>query len=181
MDRQKVMFPLTYFSCGAQARRKPAIPLDLAPTKQVLPQGRFKISNKTQMTIIGKTNRLMNQEGRESYGKEAAVGNTAILQGNDDFVGAANEFEAACAEESTARERLQRAGNLTGNATGKANDYEEEKLEENVARNQMQPARNPVEQAMGEVKNIFGGGNSLGKQSALPSTHTRWGFPVALP
>ena len=35
MNRQKVTCLLTYFAWGAQARRKPAIPLDSAPTKQV--------------------------------------------------------------------------------------------------------------------------------------------------
>ena len=74
-----MMFSLTYFFSGAQARRKPAISLDSVPTKQVLPQGRFKIFNKAQSTMSGKTNRLVNQEGRYSYGEKAAEGVTAIL------------------------------------------------------------------------------------------------------
>ena len=78
-----MMFSLTYFFSGAQARRKPAISLDSVPTKQVLPQGRFKIFNKAQSTMSGKTNILVNQEVRDSYGDKAAEGVTAILQGDD--------------------------------------------------------------------------------------------------
>ena len=63
-------------------------------------QGRFKIVNKPQVKMSGKTNRLVNQEGRESYGNKAAEGATAISQGNDKSVGADNEFESACTEES---------------------------------------------------------------------------------
>ena len=105
MDRRKWTCPLTYFSSGAQARRKPAIPMDSAPTKKVLPQGWFKIVNNLQATISEKTNRLVNQEGRESYGDEAAEGATAILQGNNKFVGAYEYFEATTTEESAARAR----------------------------------------------------------------------------
>ena len=78
--------PLTYFASGVQARHKLAIPLDLVPTKQVLPQERFKKGNKPQTTMSGNTNRLVNQEGRESYSNEATEGATAILQGDDEFV-----------------------------------------------------------------------------------------------
>ena len=52
MNRQKVTCPLTYFAIGAQAHRKPAIPLDLAPNKQVLLQGWFKIYNKRQNNTL---------------------------------------------------------------------------------------------------------------------------------
>ena len=61
IDRGKVTCPLTYFASGAQARSKPAMPLDSAPTKQVLPQGQFKIDNKPQATMSGKTNIIVNQ------------------------------------------------------------------------------------------------------------------------
>ena len=86
--------------------------------------------------MIGKTNRLVNQESRENYGDEAAEGATAILQGGDKFVGADDEFEAARAEknafdvaraeESTSRVRLQRAGNMVGHAMGTANERKED-------------------------------------------------------
>ena len=132
MDRQKVTCLLTYFASGAQAYHKPAIPLDSAPTKQVLPQGRFKIVNKPQETMSGKTNRLVNQEGREIYGNEATEDATEILQGDDEFVGADDEFEAARAYESAASSRLQRSGNLAGHATGKVINHKEEKTEENA-------------------------------------------------
>ena len=121
MDRKIVMFPLKYFASGAQALHKPAIPLDSAPTKQVLPQGRFKTANNPQATMNGKTDIMVNQEVRESYDNEAAEGATAIFQGDDDFVGAENEFEAACAEESAARTRSKRAGNMSGHAAGTEN------------------------------------------------------------
>ena len=105
MNRRKVTYPLTYFASGAQARQKQDILLDSSPTKQVLPQGRFKIENKPQATVSGKRNRLVNQEVRDSYGDEAAEGAAAIFQGGEDFVGADNKFEAAHAEESVARAR----------------------------------------------------------------------------
>ena len=50
--------------------------------------------------MSGKTNRLVNQENRESYDEKAADGVTAILQGNDKFVGEDDEFVAAYAEEN---------------------------------------------------------------------------------
>ena len=78
--------------------------------------------------MSGKTNRLMNQE---SYGDEAAEGATAISQCGGEFVDTDNEFEeahaeenvfdAACAEESAARARSQRAWNLDRHTTGTAN------------------------------------------------------------
>ena len=56
------------------------------------------------------------------------------MQGEDEFVGSDNEFEAAraeenafgtaCAEKSTTRARSQRAGNLAGHAAGTANERE---------------------------------------------------------
>ena len=114
-------------------------------------------------------NKLVNQEGRESYGDETSEGVTAILQGSNEFVGSDKEFEAerteenvfdaVRAEESTERERSQRSGNLFRHATGTAKEREEDEAEGNVAGNHMQPARNPVDQATGEVETTFGGGN----------------------
>ena len=87
--------------------------------------------------MSGKPNKLVNQESRENYGEEAAEGTTAILQGDDEFYGADNKFEESRAEEnafnairteeSAARERLQRAGILSGHATGTENKPEEDK------------------------------------------------------
>ena len=102
-----------------------------------------------QATMSGNTNILMNQENRESYVDEAAEGATAISQGDDKFVGVDKEFEASRAEESAARARSQRAGNLAVHAAGTANERKEDEAEENTVRNCMQPARNPVEQATG--------------------------------
>ena len=45
-----------------------------------------------------KTNKLVSQESREEYGKEAAEGATALSQGEEEFDGAGNEFEEACAD-----------------------------------------------------------------------------------
>ena len=111
----------------------------------------------------------MNQEDRERYGNEDAKGATVISQGNVEFVGADDVFEAARAEESVARARLQRAWNLDMHATGTATEREEDESEENAARNHMQTARKPLEQATGEVKTIFGGVNGWGNESAPPS------------
>ena len=177
IDRRKVTCPLTYFVRGTQARRKPAIPLDSAPNKQVLPQGRFSISNNPQVKISCKMNILLKQEGRESYGDEAVEGATAILQGDDEFVGADDEFEAACAGESATRARSQRAVNLSGHATGTANECEDDKAEENTARNRTRPLGNPVEQVTGEVETIFRGGNIWGNKRALPPTPHKLGIP----
>ena len=69
----------------------------------------------------------MTQEGRESYGDEAAAGTTSILQNNDNFVEAAADFDAARAEESVVRARLQRVGNFTEHTTGMVAESEEEK------------------------------------------------------
>ena len=108
-----------------------------------------------------KTKKLMNQDSRDDYGNEKAEGATAISQGDDEFDGADNkfdeaddEFEEARAEEkafdtarvdeSMARARSQRGGNLAGYATGTANNPEEDKEEENAEGNHKQPARNPV-------------------------------------
>ena len=39
--------------------------------------------------MSGKTNKLVSQESREEYGKEAAEGATALSQGEEEFDGAA--------------------------------------------------------------------------------------------
>ena len=137
MDRKIVMFPLKYFASGAQALHKPAIPLDSAPTKQVLPQGRFKTANNPQATMNGKTDIMVNQEVRESYDNEAAEGATEILQGDENFFGADAKFEEARAEESATRARSQRAGNLAGHAIGTDTERKDNEEEENAARNRM--------------------------------------------
>ena len=128
------------------------------------------------MSIIGKTNRLVNQESRESYGDKTAEGDTSISQGDDEFIGAENKFvaaraeqnvfDAAHAEESETRACSQRAGNLAKRATGKANKREEDEADGNAAGNHTQSTRNPVEQATGEVKTIFGGGHGWGNEIA---------------
>ena len=64
-------------------------------------------------------------------------------------MGADDKFEASFVEESAARSRLQRAGNLDGHTTGTATKRKEYKAEENAVSNHMQPARNPVDQATG--------------------------------
>ena len=104
--------------------------------------------------MSGKTKKLVNQESKENYGDEVAEGATEILQINDKFDGADDEFEearveenafdAARAVESMARARSQRAGNLAGNATGTAKDPKKDEEEENTAGNRKHPSRNPV-------------------------------------
>ena len=84
--------------------------------------------------MSGKTNKLVNQESSENYDDEAVEGATAISQGDGKFDGAddgfeearaeENVFDAARAEESAARSRSQRAGNLAGHATRTANKRE---------------------------------------------------------
>ena len=76
MDRKKVTYLLTYFASGARSFRKSAIMMDSAPNKQVFLQGWFKIVNKPQAMMSGKTNRLVNEEVGESYGDKAAKGAT---------------------------------------------------------------------------------------------------------
>ena len=115
----------------------------------MLPQGQSKIYNTQQAAMSGKTNKLVNQEGRERYGGEAAEGATSISQGGKEFVGSDDEFEAARteentpnearAEESAARARSQRAGNLARHATGTANERDEDEAEGNTAGNRRQP------------------------------------------
>ena len=86
--------------------------------------------------MSGKAKKLINQESREDYGKEATEGATLLSQGDEEFDRADDEFEearteenafdAARVEESAARARLQRAGKIFGYATGTANEPEEE-------------------------------------------------------
>ena len=49
--------------------------------------------------MSGKTNKLVNQEGRESYYYEAVEGATVISQGDDEVFGGDDNFEASRAEE----------------------------------------------------------------------------------
>ena len=56
---------------------------------------------------------MVNQEVRERYGDKARADATAISQNDNEFVKAAADFDTSRAEESAARVRLQRAGNLT--------------------------------------------------------------------
>ena len=86
--------------------------------------------------MSGKTNKLVNQYIREIYGDEAAEGATAILQGDDEFVGADDAFETARAEEnvfdtvraeeSGVRACSQRAGKLDGHTKGTKNKRKED-------------------------------------------------------
>ena len=62
----------------------------------------------------GKTNKLISQESRKDYGKEAAEETKALSQGDNKFDREDDEFEEAHTEESAARERLQRARNMAG-------------------------------------------------------------------
>ena len=90
--------------------------------------------------MIGKTNKLVIQEGKRDYGKEEAEETKGISQGDDEFDGADKKFEEARAEEiafdraraeeSVTRARSQRARNMDGYTTGTANDTEEEEEDE---------------------------------------------------
>ena len=65
--------------------------------------------------MSGKENKLISQESRKDYSKEAAEGATSLSQGDEEFDGVDEEFEearaeenvfdAACAEESAVRSR----------------------------------------------------------------------------
>ena len=65
--------------------------------------------------MSGKENKLISQESRKDYIKEAAEGATSLSQGDEEFDGVDEEFEearaeenvfdAACAEESAVRSR----------------------------------------------------------------------------
>ena len=91
-----------------------------------------------------------------------------ISQGDEEFNGADDEFEAARAEDnafnaervedSAERARSQRVGNLDGHVTGTTNERKEDKSEGNAAGNCTQLARNPV-----------GGGHGWVNKSALTS------------
>ena len=50
--------------------------------------------------MSGKPNKLISQESRKYYGKEAAEETKALSQGDDEFDGADDEFEEARAEEN---------------------------------------------------------------------------------
>ena len=57
------------------------------------------------------------------------------------------------------------------------NERAEDEVEGNAAGNSMQPARNPGEQARGEVKTIFEGGNGWGNKSVPTSALRTLGIP----
>ena len=115
-----------------------------------------------------KTNRLVNQEGRECYGDKAAAGAASMSQNDDNFVNAAAELNAARTGKSAGRVRSQRVRGLTDHVTGAAAERDDEEKEESAAMERLQPARNLVGQASGEVNTIFGGGNGWGNDSAPP-------------
>ena len=77
--------------------------------------------------MIGKTNRLVNQEVRYRYGNEATADVAAISQNDNEFVKVAAEFDTSISEESASRARLQRAGNLTKYLKGAVENREEDK------------------------------------------------------
>ena len=52
-----------------------------------------------QETMSGKTNKLISQEGKKDYGKEAAEETKETSHGDDRFDRGHNEFEEARAEE----------------------------------------------------------------------------------
>ena len=68
--------------------------------------------------MSGKTNILVTQEVRKSYSDKAVAHATETSNNDEMFVEAAADFDAEISEESTARERLQREGNMTNNETG---------------------------------------------------------------
>ena len=83
MDKQKVTFPLIYFSSGARAcRKQEQSHYDGRGTHQASVAAgpvAFKLDNNQQgATMSGRTNRLVTQEVRERYGDEVAAGATAI-------------------------------------------------------------------------------------------------------
>ena len=92
--------------------------------------------------------------------EENAAGNRKQPARNP--VGGSHSWE----EESAARARLQRAGNLDGYVTGTANDTKEDEEEENAAGNSKQPTRNPV-----------GGSQGWGNENAPTSAPSTLGIP----
>ena len=98
---------------------------------------------------------------------------TAISQNDDNFVKVMADFYSARAEESVARARSQRAGNLTKHASGTVDEREGEEIEDNAEGKCSHPSRYCVEQATGEVDTIFRGGDVWGNNSVLLSAlHT---------
>ena len=112
--------------------------------------------------MSGKGKKLISQEIRKDDGKEAAEGTKALSQGNDEFNEMEDKFEEARAEENTfntaraeesaARARSQRVGDMSGYATGTPNNPKEEEEEVNAEGNIKQPARNPFEGSHGWAK-----------------------------
>ena len=124
--------------------------------------------------MIGKINNLISQEDIKEYGKEAAEETKALVRGGNEFDGADDEFEEACAEEnafdaacaaeSAARARLKRAKNMAGYVTLTANNPKEKGEEENTEGNRKQPAKKHV-----------GGSHSWAKESAARARSQRVG------
>ena len=98
--------------------------------------------------MSAKTNKLIIKEGKKDYGEEAAEETKETSQcdieldrGDEEFEEARAEeimFDKACAEESVARARLQKARSMAGYQTKTANNPEEEEEEENSEGNHKQ-------------------------------------------
>ena len=104
--------------------------------------------------MSAKTNKLISQEGKKDYGKEAAQDTKEISQGDNEFDGGDEDFEEARAEEiafdkaraekSSARACYQKARSMAGYKNGTANDPEEEEEEENSEENCRPLATKPI-------------------------------------
>ena len=104
--------------------------------------------------MSAKTNKLVIQEVKKEYSEESAEETKETIQGDDEFNGEDEEFEAARAEEiafdragaeeSAARARSHKARSMAGYKTVTENDSEEEEEEENPEGNCKQPAMNPI-------------------------------------
>ena len=104
--------------------------------------------------MSAKTNKLIIQEGKKDYSKEAAEETKETSQGDDEFDWGDEEsvearaeeiaFDRARAEDITARARSHKARIMTGYKTGKATNPKEEEEEEILEGNRKQPATNPI-------------------------------------
>ena len=109
--------------------------------------------------MSAKTNKLIIQEGKNDFGEESAEETKKMIQGDNEFDGEDEEFEATCAEEiafdrsraedSAERARSHKSRIMNGYKTGTENDPEEEEEEENLEGNRKQPATNPIEGSRG--------------------------------
>ena len=95
--------PCKYSSRGAKSQPRFSHYADQGKiTKQVLLQEKFVVIQK----VKGRDNecgkkKLIIQEGKKDYGEESAEETKETIQGNDEFDGEDEEFEAAHAEEIT--------------------------------------------------------------------------------